>query len=127
MSGKAYLLDTNAVIALLRGHKGLVRTLGKAQWVGISVITLLEFLSFRGLSDEDKALIEQFKNRVHLIDLESADTAMVNDIVTLRRTANLKLPDAIIAAAALRNSATLITEDQDFQSVKNLAVLRIKA
>ncbi len=57
---------------------------------------------------------------------------MVNAIVTLRKTANLKLPalklpDAIIAAAALGNGAALITEDQDFQSVKGLTVLGIKA
>ena len=126
MNGKAFLLDTNAVIALLRGNKGLVRTLGKAQWVGISVVTLLEFLSFRDLSDEDRVLIDEFQRRVHVIDIMSADTAMVSTIVTLRQTAKLKLPDAIVAAAALRSNAVLVTEDKDFLSVKGLAVLPVK-
>jgi predicted nucleic acid-binding protein len=126
VSGKAYLLDTNAVIALFRGHGDLQETLAKAQWVGISIITLLEFLSFKGLSLEDQELIQEFKGCVHLIDVESADVAMVNEIVRLRKTANLKLPDAIIAAAALRNNAVLVTEDQDFCSVTDLAVLGIK-
>ena len=126
VNGKAFLLDTNAVIALLRGNKGLVRTLGKAQWVGISVVTLLEFLSFRDLSDEDRVLIDEFQRRVHVIDIMSADTAMVSTIVTLRQTAKLKLPDAIVAAAALRSNAVLVTEDKDFLSVKGLAVLPVK-
>jgi predicted nucleic acid-binding protein len=32
-----YLLDTNAVIALLAGNQGLATLLASAQWVGVSV------------------------------------------------------------------------------------------
>ncbi len=42
-----YLLDTNAVVALLQGHTGLAQHLADAEWVGISIITQLEFLAFR--------------------------------------------------------------------------------
>lgn len=50
MSGERFLLDTNAVISLLRGEAGLVDRLAVADWVGISIITLVEFLSFAGLN-----------------------------------------------------------------------------
>lgn len=51
MNGKPgrYLLDTNAVVALLQGHTGLGQHLSDAEWVGISIITQLEFLAFPGL------------------------------------------------------------------------------
>lgn len=38
MSGRRLLLDTNAVVALLRGEGGLEASLRSAQWVGISII-----------------------------------------------------------------------------------------
>lgn len=39
MSGKRYLLDTNAIVALLQGSITLVKLLQNADWVGISVIS----------------------------------------------------------------------------------------
>lgn len=36
MSGERYLLDTNAVVALLRGEPILRQRLENAEWVGIS-------------------------------------------------------------------------------------------
>jgi len=49
MSGRRLLLDTNAVVLLLRGEGGLEASLRSAQWVGISIISYLEFLSFQRL------------------------------------------------------------------------------
>ncbi len=47
MSGKnSYLLDTNAVIALLQGNEKLLEILKPARWIGISVISQIEFLVF---------------------------------------------------------------------------------
>jgi tRNA(fMet)-specific endonuclease VapC len=55
MNGK-YLIDTNGVIALLGNNKSLATLLSSANWIGISVITELEFLSFSNLSKTDKIL-----------------------------------------------------------------------
>lgn len=46
MLGKRYLLATNALVALLQGHDGGLRLTGQAQWLGVSVINVLEFLGF---------------------------------------------------------------------------------
>ncbi|MFZ4477482.1 MAG: hypothetical protein ACOYPR_19970 [Saprospiraceae bacterium] len=62
MNGK-FLLDTNAVVALLDGNTSLAQILDTAAWVGISVIAELEFLSFSGLSPQDEGLFQQFKGR----------------------------------------------------------------
>jgi predicted nucleic acid-binding protein len=39
MNGERYLLDTNAVVALLRDGAPIVTRLKSAEWVGISVIS----------------------------------------------------------------------------------------
>ena len=48
MSGNRYLLDTNAIVALLQGNAQLVQLLQNADWIGISVISQIEFLAFSG-------------------------------------------------------------------------------
>jgi tRNA(fMet)-specific endonuclease VapC len=52
MSGNnRYLLDTNAIVALLKGNAQLGQLLRDADWIGISVISQIEFLAFSGLTD----------------------------------------------------------------------------
>lgn len=63
MNGR-YVLDTNAVIALLNGDAALLQLLNQATWIGISVIVELEFLSFPKLSAHDAALFQQFRRRL---------------------------------------------------------------
>lgn len=49
MSGNRYLLDTNAIVALLYGNPQLFQVLQNADWIGVSVISQIEFLAFSGL------------------------------------------------------------------------------
>ncbi|MGK7871873.1 MAG: hypothetical protein AB4426_00675 [Xenococcaceae cyanobacterium] len=49
MSGERYLLDTNAIVALLKENSQLILLLQNADWIGISVISQIEFLAFSGL------------------------------------------------------------------------------
>jgi predicted nucleic acid-binding protein len=46
-----------------------------------------------------------------------------DEAIAIRRAARLKLPDAIIAATALTSEATLVSADDDFSKVNDLAVL----
>ena len=122
MNGR-FLLDTNAIIALLNGHNGITQQLQNAVWIGISVISELEFLSFRQLSQNDITLFQSFKARIHVINLDSQDTVLTNTIISTRQNFNLKLPDAIIAASAIENQAFLLSNDAIFQRVPNITVL----
>ena len=121
MNGK-FLLDTNAVIALLNGHTPLIALLQSATWVGITVITELEFLSFSGLFEQDKLLFEQFKNRIEVINLDTNDAALIQAICQIRQTYRLKLPDAIIGAAAIQDQATLLSNDAIFARITTLSL-----
>jgi tRNA(fMet)-specific endonuclease VapC len=80
MNGR-FLLDTNAIIALLNGNTGISHQLQNTAWIGMSVISELEFLSFRHLSQNDIALFQSFKARIYIINLESQDTVLTNTII----------------------------------------------
>ena len=56
MSGNRYLLDTNAIVALLQGNSQLIQLLQDTDWIGVSVISQIEFLAFAGLSQADMQL-----------------------------------------------------------------------
>ena len=122
MNGK-FLLNTNAIVALLNGNKTIENELKTAVWVGISVIGELEFLAYSNLSDNDVQLFEAFKSRVNVIDVESAKKPLINTTLRLRKTYNIKLPDAIIAACALEEQATLISNDAVFPRINGLSLM----
>jgi predicted nucleic acid-binding protein len=120
MRGDRFLLDTNAVVALLRGDDRLLDLLRGAQWVGVSIISRIEFLAFEKLSAADAQLFEQFLQQVFVVSLMNDDTDLIDAALRLRKRHRLKLPDAIIAASALVNDAALVTADKEFDRVATL-------
>lgn len=122
MSGKPrFVLDTNAVVALLNGNRELAARLEAAAYVGISVVTYLEFLAFEGLTREDLKNFKQFCSRVEIVPLVHNDE-LADNALSLRTRHRLKLPDAIIGATALCRKAILITNDSHFSDIPVLTV-----
>ena len=117
MSGERYLLDTNAVVCLLRGENTLLQRLESAEWVGISILSQIEFLAFPNLSENDRRTFQEFSERFEVVGLERTERALIDRIVSLRAQYRLKLPDAIIAATAVERDATLITDDRQLQTL----------
>ena len=111
MPGKRYLLDTNALVALLQGHKGLLGVVAEAHWLGVSVINVLEFLGFDGLTEADRALFLALIARLVVVDLAFGNAALMERVSHLRKTRAIKLPDAIVMASAAIHDATVITND----------------
>jgi tRNA(fMet)-specific endonuclease VapC len=105
MSGNRYVLDTNAIVALLQGNIQLIELLKDADWIGVSVISQIEFLVFPGLSQDDRHIFEQFLQRVEVLGLGAMDAVLIEKIIEIRQQHRLKLPDAVIAAMAIQNSA----------------------
>ena len=123
MNGNRYLLDTNAIVALLQGNSQLIQLLQDADWIGVSVISQIEFLAFSGLSQADRQLFQQFVQRVEIVGLVAGNAVLIEKIIEIRSSYRLKLPDAVIAAMALHNSASLVTADQEFAKVTMLSVI----
>ncbi|MBW4667049.1 MAG: type II toxin-antitoxin system VapC family toxin [Cyanomargarita calcarea GSE-NOS-MK-12-04C] len=123
MSGKRYLLNTNAIVALLQGSTTLVKLLQDADWVGISVISQIEFLAFSGLTEDDRQLFEQFLKRVEVINLVADNNLLIKQIIQIRLQYRVKLPDAIIASTALQAKASLVTADRELIKVTSLTIV----
>jgi len=122
MSGKLRcVLDTNAVVSLLNGNWELAARLEAAAYVGISVITYLEFLAFDGLSEDDRNSFKLFCARVEIVPLVH-DDELSSIALMLRTMHRLKLPDAIIGATALCRNALIITNDSHFSGISSFAV-----
>lgn len=125
---RRYLLDTNTVVSLLRGHAELLNLVQEAEWLGVSIVTWLEFLAFPNLNQADAQLFNRFLGHVEVVNLTQDDHKLLGTTVQLRQAHSLKLPDAIIVATALTQSATLVTADQRLLSLAgNLARLEVRA
>ena len=111
MLGRRYLLDTNALVALLQGHEGVLRLTEQAQWLGVSVINVLEFLGFEGLTDAYRDLFAVFLSRVAVVDLADENSAVMALIADIRKRKAVRLPDAIVAASAALSQAIWVTND----------------
>jgi hypothetical protein len=123
MSGEGrYLLDTSAIVSLLGGNRLLSDKLDHANWVGISIVSYLEFLAFDGLPDCDRDAFMDFCGRVEVIPLTREDDGLVKQTLDLRSRYRLKLPLAIIGATALSCDAVLVTSDTDFSNVPSLTL-----
>jgi predicted nucleic acid-binding protein len=123
MSGNRYVLDTNAIVALLQGNPQLIQVLQNADWIGVSVISEIEFLAFSGLSQNDRLLFQQFLQRVEVVGLTAGDALLIEKIIEIRQQYRLNLPDAAIAAMAIQNSASLVTADREFAKVTILNII----
>ncbi len=123
MSGNRYVLDTNAIVALLQGNIQLIELLKDANWLGVSIISQIEFLVFPGLTQDDRQIFEQFLQRVEVLGLVAIDAVLIEKIIEIRQQHRLKLPDAVIAAMAIQNSANLVTADREFAKVTSLTVI----
>lgn len=113
MSGIEFLLDSNIVIGLLKGHAKAVALAERAglrlDRAAISQITRMELLGYPKLTDaEDRDI----RNLLALCQVRLLDEQVEAEAIRLRRSSGLKLPDAIIAATALCGSLRLLTLDE---------------
>lgn len=123
MSGKRFFLDTNAIVALLKRDNALHSLIYQAKWVGISVISYLEFFSYPEITANDKNLFGQFLNFVDVINIVESERLFIDTIIKIRKSYSFKLPDAIILASAIYNHSTLVTKDKQLMEQKIVKVI----
>ncbi|MBR4617108.1 MAG: type II toxin-antitoxin system VapC family toxin [Kiritimatiellae bacterium] len=120
MNGKRYLLDTNAAIQLLAGNPSLIKMVEDSDFLAISVISKLEFLSYPDLTEDEKNAFSELLEDLTVFDLMASDSALMQEAVAMRIDGGLKLPDAVIAATALVNDCEVITNDAHFAHQKRV-------
>ena len=117
LSSKGYLLDTNIVIDLVTS---LIALTGNVTSYFISVITLVELCKNTNAdaSGLDAYVRDLLRADALIVDIEIAKIAR-----DLRDATRLKVPDAVIAATALHNGLTLVTEDRQLLAIPNLGAI----
>ena len=124
MNGTKILLDTNAIISLLKNERNISTILSNYSEVYISVISVLEFQSYTHITKADLELFNLFVSRIIVVDLFHTDFALQHEIIQIRKINKIKLPDAIIAATALVNNLTLISRNVfDFNNVSGIIII----
>lgn len=118
MSGIKYLFDTNALISFFQGNPALSHF--ASQPLGISIITVLEFLSLPEIDETDTKLLFAFLNEIQVLELKKDNLQLIETISKLRINSRIKLPDAIIAGTAIENNAVLIINDKGFSRISFL-------
>ena len=126
MNGKRFLLDTNAIISLLQGKTNILEPLQNAEWIGVSVVSYIEFLAFSGLNEKDIETFKQFIKLVDVIELSPKQIELIDLIINIRQKYHLKLPDAVMSATAIHYEAILITSDHQLHSIKELRFVDFK-
>ncbi len=117
-----YLIDTSAVIKYLNGTfslKGLkyMDDIVDVESV-ISFISEIELQVWRPTNPDDIIVYQKFVSISTILGLQDG---IIAETIRVRKTYNLKLPDALIAATCLVNNLTLIADnDKDFAKVKSL-------
>ena len=103
----------------------MIDTIMYADWIGISIISKIEFLAFPGLSGSDSLLFEKFLERVDIINLADGNKELLSNIIRVRKSYKVKLPDAIIISTAITNNSILITADKRLKRIKEVEILSI--
>ena len=102
-----YLLDTNAVIYLLKGV-GNFEFMKEENELILSFITIIELLAFA--KEEDKENIQGF---LMFCEKIFADELLMKTVIKIRKNLKLKIPDAKISATSIEKEAILVTADKE--------------
>ena len=121
MNGIDYIADTNVLLYLLSGNPCMKPDL--SSYIGLSVISEMELLSFFGITPSEEERIRSLIQDCAVLFLTED---IKNKAIALRRAYKIKLPDAIIAATAIENKLKLITADKGFERIRELNLLLIE-
>lgn len=108
------VFDTNILIDYLNGIVEAKDEIARWEQPLISLITWMEVLV--GAQPGEEAELKRFLRRFVRIDL---DDVVAERAVVLRRSRRIKLPDAIVWATAINQSALLVTRNtKDFSATE---------
>ena len=108
------LVDTDVFVDHLRGHRAFA---ADGDHIHFSAITRAELFAGRNAHEDPvRLLLASFTE----IDV---DRSIADGGGRLRRAHSIALPDALIAATALRHELTLVTRNvKDFEAISGLSV-----
>jgi len=119
MSGNNILLDSNIVIYLSQKKLAINEVFEEHKTYSISIITYMEILSYNFSDKEEEAFVHKLLSFFKIIDI---DKKIADEVIRLKKSRKIKLPDAIIVSTALQTNSTLYTNDKQLHTVKDLNI-----
>lgn len=119
MNGNSILLDTNIVLYLLSGDKGLSNLLHNKK-LYVSFVTQLELLGYQGISEKEKLEIHNFLEDCIIVDINNQ---IKQSVIKIRQSRKIKLPDSIILATSQYLGVPVISSDGDFRKLETAEVI----
>ena len=121
MSANKFLLDTNIIIYALKGLADVRPYFDVKPY--ISVVTEIEVLGVKELSDEEIKIKE---TAVEFCNVVSLNNRIKAKAIELKQKIKIPIPDAIIAATAFEEGFTLVTADKGFKRIRELSLFLIE-
>ena len=120
-----YLIDTSAVVKYLHRtfQRNAIQFLNRTfeNEIVISFMTEIELKVWTPPIESDKEVYLEFLTECKIIGIEQK---VIDKTAELRRQHGVKIPDAIIAATAICNGFTLVTDNEkDFARINELKQL----
>ena len=127
MTGNKFLLDTNIIIAWLKGEKGIADKIDNATEVNIPIIVVGEL--YYGASSSihvqrNTKEIQKITSRYTVLTIDEATTVAYGTIKSSLKKLDKPIPenDIWITAIAQRYELVLVSRDKHFKAVDGLAV-----
>ena len=115
------LLDSNIIIYSPYPNYAHLRSLVSDSNNSVSIITMVEVLGYHQLTSAHKKYFENVFKMLKVIDL---DFKIIQTAIQLKQSKKYSLGDSIIAATAIQNNLTLLTNNEkDFKDISDLNVV----
>jgi len=102
------------------GHPAVSHISNRSFSLGVSVISEIELLGKKNISQHEINAIQSLLNDCEVIDFSNA----IKDIaISLKQKYSIKIPDAIVAATAKYLDLSLITADKDFEKIEDVDII----
>ena len=125
MIGNKFLLDTNIIVAWLKGETTIANKIDKAKEIHIPVIVLGELYYGALYSTQVEKNIQQIRNVIviyNILTIDEETTIAYGNIKASLRKKGKPIPenDIWIAALAKRYELILITRDKHFKEIESI-------
>jgi predicted nucleic acid-binding protein len=126
-----YLLDTTVIIDYLRGEKRKVEFVKKlaseGSFLGCCLVNIIEV--YAGMREKEREATEEILDSLEYYEVtkEIAKKAGQYKRVYREKGVTLSLPDVVVAAVAISNGLTLVTDNPKHYPMPELDVKQIEA
>jgi predicted nucleic acid-binding protein len=121
MNKDIILVDSNIIIYALKNNSNIYSFIDKKR-LAISFVTEIELLGWKGITESDRMLLNEFIKQCLYIDY---NYQIKQRTISIKRLYNLKLGDAFIAASSLEFDVPLVSADKVFDRVEELNFIHL--